>query len=231
MARVTKAAHAVGACTVWDVSHSAGAAPVDVMSAGTDFAIGCGYKYLCAGPGGPAFIYMRPGLGDDRWPALAGWMGHADVYAFARDYAPHAGVKKFLTGTPMVGANELASAILDIWPRIEPRKLWAKHRSLTDFLIAALKQECGPLGVAVNSPEDHERRGGNVSFRSPGAGLVVEALIDAGVISSFRKPDAIRFGVSPLVIRHADLWEAVQRLKRVLADGIWREPKYAKVSV
>ncbi|MGQ0486586.1 MAG: aminotransferase class V-fold PLP-dependent enzyme [Hyphomicrobiales bacterium] len=231
MGRVTKAAHAKGVLTVWDVSHSAGAVPVDVKAADADFAIGCGYKYLCAGPGGPAFIYMKPGLGDDVWPALAGWMGHADVYAFARDYAPHPGVKKFLAGTPLVGADELASAILEIWPKIDPAALWAKHKSLTDFLIAALWQECGPLGVTVTSPDDHFRRGGNVSFRSPGAGSVVEALIDAGVVSSFRKPDAIRFGVSALVIRHADCWEAVERLKRVLADGIWKQPEYAKVSV
>ena len=231
MARVTAAAHGRGALTVWDVSHSAGAVPVDVKGADADFAIGCGYKYLCAGPGGPAFIYVKPGLGDDVWPAIAGWMGHADVFAFARDYEPHLGVKKFLAGTPLVGAGELASAMLDVWPKVDPAKLWAKHKSLTDFLIAALKQECGPLGVVVHSPDDHGRRGGNVSFSSPGAGSVVEALIDLGVVSSFRKPDAIRFGVSPLVIRHADCWQAVESLRRVLDENIWRQPKYAKVSV
>ena len=231
MARVTQAAHKAGALTVWDLSHSAGAVPVNVSVSSADFAVGCGYKYLCSGPGGPAYIYLKPGLGDEIWPALAGWMGHADIFAFARDYEPHAGVKKFLTGTPLVGADELASAMLDVWPKVDPRELWERHRSLTDFLIGALKQECGPLGVVVNSPEDHNRRGGNVSFSSPGAGSVVEALIDLGVVSSFRKPDAIRFGVSPLVIRHVDCWEAVQRLKRVLAEAIWQQPKYAKVSV
>lgn len=231
MARVTAAAHAQGALTVWDLSHSAGAVPVDVKAADADFAIGCGYKYLCAGPGGPAYIYVKPGLGDEVWPAIAGWMGHADVFAFAQDYEPHDGVKKFLAGTPLVGADELASSILDVWPKVNPAKLWAKHKSLTDFLIAALKQECGPLGVVVHSPDDHGRRGGNVSFSSPGAGSVVEALIDLGVVSSFRKPDAIRFGVSPLVIRHADCWQAVQRLRRVLEEKIWQQPKYAKVSV
>ncbi len=231
MAKVTAAAHRHGALTVWDLSHSAGAVPVDVGAADADLAIGCGYKYLCTGPGGPAYIYLKPGLGDDVWPTLCGWMGHADVFAFARDFAPHPGVKKFLTGTPLVGADELASAILDVWPKVEPAKLWAKHRSLTDFLISALRQECGSLGVTVNSPDDHARRGGNVSFSSPGAGSVVEALIDAGVISSFRKPDAIRFGVSPLVIRHVDCWTAVQRLRRILAEKTWQQPKYEKVSV
>ncbi len=231
MARVTAAAHAKGALTVWDVSHSAGAVPVDLGGSGTDFAIGCGYKYLCAGPGGPAWIYARPGAADATWPAIAGWMGHADVFGFTRDFEPHPGVKRFLTGTPLVGADELASPLLDIWPKVDVQALWAKHKSLTDFLIACLERHCGPHGVEVTSPRDHIRRGGNVSFRSPGAGSVVEALIDLGVVSSFRAPDAIRFGVSPLVISHTDCFEAVQRLQRVLAEELWKQPKYAKVSV
>lgn len=231
MKTVTVAAHAMGALTVWDLSHSAGAVPVDVKGAGTDYAIGCGYKYLCAGPGGPAYIYARAGLADKAWPALAGWMGHADIFGFARDYEPHPGIKRFLTGTPLVGADELAAPLLDIWPKVDPQAMWGWHKSLTDFLIAGLQQHCASHGVEVTSPADHGRRGGNVSFRSPGAGSVVEALIDLGVTSSFRKPDAIRFGVSPLVITHEDCFVAVERLKRVLAEELWRQPKYAKVSV
>jgi kynureninase len=194
-------------------------------------AVGCGYKYLCTGPGGPAFIYARKDIADAVWPTLAGWMGHDDVFAFARDFAPHAGVKRFIAGTPAVAANELAKPLLDIWPKIEPKQLWARHRSLTDHLIALLDQECAPLGIEVTSPRDHGRRGGNVSFRSPGAGSVVEALIDLGVVSSFRKPDAIRFGVSPLVISHQDIHEAVMRLKRILVEEFWKQPKYKRVSV
>jgi kynureninase len=231
MTRVTRAAHARGVLTVWDTSHSAGAVPVALKDSGTDMAIGCGYKYLCTGPGGPAYIYAKKEIADAVWPALAGWMGHADVFGFTRDFSPHPGIKRFIAGTPAVAANELAKPLLDIWPKIDPRKLWAKHKSLTDFLIALLEQECGPLGIEVTSPRDHGRRGGNVSFRSPGAGSVVEALIDQGVVSSFRKPDAIRFGVSPLVISHQDIYEAVARLKRILADEIWQQQKYKKVSV
>ncbi len=230
MARVTAAAHAAGALTVWDLCHSAGAVPVDVEGANADFAIGCGNKYLCGGPGSPAFIYARKGLADRAFPAIAGWMGHADVLAFTRDYVPHQGVKRFITGTPLVGADELAGGMLDIWPQIEPRALWAKHKSLTDFLIGALRQQCGPLGVEVISPDDYDRRGGNVTFRAPGADAIVEALIAQGVIASFRNPDAIRFGVSPLVIRHQDCLEAVMRLRRVLESDQWQEAKYAKAS-
>ncbi len=231
MARVTAAAHSKGILTVWDLSHSAGAVPVDVKGADADFAIGCGYKYLCSGPGGPAYIYAKAELADAAWPAIAGWMGHADIFGFTRDYTPHQGIKRFLAGTPQVGADELASAMLDIWPLIDPPQLWDKHKSLTDLLIALLQQECGEFGVTVTSPADHVRRGGNVSFKSPGAGSVVEALIDAGVVSSFRKPDAIRFGVSPLVIRHVDIFNAVAKLRTILSEDIWMRPAYATVSV
>ena len=111
MARINVAAHAAGVINVWDLSHSAGVIPVDVRASGCDFAIGCGYKYLSFGPGGPAYIYGRPELIDAAWPAVAGWMGHADIFAFADRYEPHAGVKAVLTAPPMVGADELASAI------------------------------------------------------------------------------------------------------------------------
>jgi kynureninase len=231
MQRLTAAAHAKGVLTVWDTSHSAGAVPVALRQSQTDMAVGCGYKYLCTGPGGPAYIYARPDIADAAWPAIAGWMGHSDVFGFARDFAPHPGIKRFIAGTPAVAANELARPLLDIWPKIEPQKLWAKHKSLTDLLVNLLDQECGALGIEVTSPRDHERRGGNVSFRAPGAGSVVEALIDLGVVSSFRKPDSIRFGVSPLVISHQDVYEAVSRLKRILVEEFWKQPKYQKVSV
>jgi kynureninase len=55
----------------------------------------------------------------------------------------------------------------------------------------------------------------------------VQALLERGVVSSFRKPDAIRFGLSPLVLSHEDIWLAVDRLTEVLRSELWREPRFA----
>ncbi len=231
MERVNGAAHDRGALVLWDVSHSAGTVPIDARGSKADYIVGCGYKYLSTGPGGPAFIYVRPDLADRAWPPMCGWMGHSDIYAFSGDYQPHAGIKRFISGTPMVGANSIARCAAEIYGQYRPADIWARHRSLSEFFILTIETLCGPLGVEVTSPRDYDRRGGHVSFRAPGAGSVVEALIDAKVVSSFRKPDSIRFGISPTALTHVDIHESVQRLRHILKTEAWKDPKYADVSV
>ena len=231
MADICARAKAVGARTVWDLSHSTGAIPVDVTGAGADFAVGCGYKYLSGGPGGPAYIWMHPDHRDARDPTIRGWMGHADVFAFATEYAPMPGVGRQATGTPAVIANEVAHCAAEIWAQVDPKLLWAKHQALGDLIISLLEQECGALGVTVNTPRDYDKRGGHVGFSHPGAGPVCEALLDAGVVGSFRKPNALRFGLGALYLSYGDVWETVARLKDILQTERWREPRFQKVSV
>lgn len=231
MAEICAKAKAVGARTVWDLSHCTGAVPVDLMGDGADFAIGCGYKYLSGGPGGPAYIWVHPDQPEDAWPTICGWMGHEDVFAFATDYAPMPGVGRYATGTPMVIANEVAWCAAEIWREVDPRALWAKHEALGDLMMALLEQECGDLGVTVNTPRDYARRGGHVGFSHPGAGPVCEALLEAGVVGSFRKPNALRFGLGPLYLGYHDVWKTVARLKEILESESWRAPRFQKVSV
>lgn len=231
MAAVNRKAAAADALTIWDLSHSAGAIPVDLAGTDADFAVGCGYKYLCGGPGAPAWLYVHPRHQDRAWPAIAGWMGHADVFAFAEAYEPVAGVRRQLTGSPSILANEAMAAAVDVWREVKPADLAWKHRSLSETLLALLDEQCGALGVTVTSPRNYDERGGHVTFSHPGAGAVTEALLAHGVVSSFRRPDSIRFGLAPLALSHEDLWHAVARLRAVLESGIWREPRFQKVSV
>ncbi len=231
IAEMNERAHAVGALTVWDLSHSAGAVDVDLAGAGTDFAVGCGYKYLCGGPGGPAFLYVNPIHQDGTWPTISGWMGHAKWDQFLTEYEPDPGAARHLTGTPPVIANEVFAAAAEIWREVDRKDMARKHESLTETLIALLEQECGPLGVGINSPREYRNRGGHVSFSHPGAGPVSEALTDHGLLSSFRYPNSIRLGMSPLYHRHEDVWEAVAIIKDVLAREAWRDPMYQVVSI
>ena len=231
MRQTSALAHAHGALAFWDLSHAAGAIAVELQADGADFAVGCGYKYLCGGPGAPAWLYVRPEHQEKDWPVIAGWMGHQDVFAFAPSYGPLAGVRRHLSGSPAILANQAMSAAADLWKLIEPADLSAKHRSISELLVQLLQERCAALGVQVTSPLDYSQRGGHLTFSHPGAGSVTEALLAHGVVSSFRKPDSIRFGLSPMALSHVDVWTAVDRLVHVLDSGVWREPRFAKVSV
>ena len=231
MREINRLAHAAGAVTVWDLSHSTGAIPVDLMGDNADFAVGCGYKYLSGGPGGSAYLWVHPRHGDKAWPSICGWMGHQDVFAFATQYEPLAGAPRHATGTPAVIANEIFACAARIWQEVDAEQLWNKHRALGDLMISSIEQECAEYGVKVNTPRDYASRGGHIGFSHEGAGPLCEALLEAGVVGSFRKPDALRFGLGSLYLRYEDIWESVQRMKEILITERWREPRFEKVSV
>jgi kynureninase len=226
MSALTRQAHAAGALTVWDLSHSAGAVAIELRHCDADLAAGCGYKYLCGGPGAPAFLYVHPRLRDAAWPALCGWMGHADTFAFDPDFRPAEGADRFLVGTPAVLANAAFAAAAAIWRDVPPHALDARHRSLTDTLIRLLDEQCAGLGLELASPRDHARRGGHVAVRFEGAAPLAQALVGRGIVVSARKPDALRFGVHPLTTSHRELWDAVQVLRDLLRTGAWRDARF-----
>lgn len=237
MSSINRLAHRHGALTLWDLSHSAGAVAVNLREtdAEADLAIGCGYKYLCGGPGAPAYLYVHPRWQSLAWPAIAGWMGHADQFAFDPDYVPAPGIRRHLAGTPAVIANAAFAAAADVWRWVDPQALDARHRSLTDTLIALLDARCGALGLAIASPRDHAQRGGHVSvchtLADTNIDALGQALVAAGVIVSTRKPDSLRFGVHPLTTKHTDLWHAVDRLADILRTGVWRDARFARSTI
>lgn len=231
MGEINRRAHEVGAVTVWDLSHSTGAIPVDLMGDDADFAVGCGYKYLSGGPGGSAYLWVHPRHGDKAWPSICGWMGHKDVFAFATDYEPLAGAPRHATGTPAVIANEIFACAAEIWRDVDATQLWHKHQALGDLMISSIEQECSQYGVKVNTPREYSERGGHIGFSHEGAGPLCEALLESGVVGSFRKPDALRFGLGSLYLSFEDIWESVQRMNEILKTERWREPRFEKVSV
>jgi kynureninase len=229
MTALTRAAHAAGALTVWDLAHSAGAVPVDLLGSDADFAIGCGYKYLNGGPGAPAFVWVHPRHVDRFWQPLAGWMGHAAPFEFTPGYRPAAGIARYLCGTPAVLSLAALECGVDTVLAAEPLggvpALRAKSLALTRLFAAQVQATCPELTLA--SPADDALRGSQVCFAHPEIGYpVMQALIARGVIGDFRAPDILRFGFTPLYVRHVDAYDAAAQLRDVLQCGAWRQAAF-----
>jgi kynureninase len=224
MRSLTERAKALGAVTVWDLAHSAGALPVDVAAWGVDFAVGCGYKYLNGGPGAPAFVYVRPDLQAGVSPALSGWMGHAAPFAFELGYRPASGVDRLRAGTPPVLSMAALDAALDVFEGVGMLALRERSIALSEDFIRRIEADCPELELA--SPRDPDRRGSQVSFRFAEGYAAMQALIARGVIGDFRAPDVMRFGFTPLYIGFADVEAAAGALVEIVRTGSWDRPEF-----
>jgi kynureninase len=225
MRAINQAAHAAGALTVWDLSHSAGAIEVDLDGTGCDLALGCGYKYLNGGPGAPAFIYVAERLQDELANPLQGWMGHAEPFAFVDDYRPANGILKFLTGTPSILALAALDAGLATFDGISMADLEAKSRKLSYLFVSEVEARCGSE-VRLASPRDPAQRGSHVVFAHPEGYAVMQALIARNVIGDFRAPDLMRFGFTPLYTRFTDVVRAAEILGDILSSREWDQPRF-----
>ncbi len=155
MAATTAAAQAAGALILWDLSHSTGAVPVDLKGANADFAVGCSYKYLNGGPGAPAFAWAHPRhLGRLKQP-LAGWIGHADPFAFSRGYEPAPGARRLVCGTPQVLSLSALDEALKLWVDVDMLTLRAKSMAMTSLFIDATE---GWGGVSGSNSSARARR-------------------------------------------------------------------------
>ena len=227
MAGLTRAAHAAGALTVWDLSHSAGALPIDLEAAGADFAAGSTYKFLNGGPGAPAFIYVAARHIERVRPALCGWLGHEDPFAFDLDYRPAPGIARMRIGTPTILGLVALDAALDAWEGVTIEDVRARSVELSELFIGEVERRCPALELA--SPRSALERGSQVSLRFADAYPFVQALVDRGVIGDFRPPDVMRFGITPLYLDAGDIVRAAAVMEDVLAERSWDRPRYRQM--
>ena len=226
MAEITALAHARGALAIWDLSHSAGALAVDLNGAAADLAVGCGYKYLNGGPGAPAFLFVAERHQTHIRSPLTGWMGHADPFAFVDDYRPAAGVGQQLCGTPPILSLAALEVGVDLALGVDMAAVERKTGSLGDLFIALVESLCAGQGLSLASPREAAERGSHVVFAHPEAYAIMRALIERGVIGDFRAPDLLRFGFTPLYTRFADMLDAAEAVRDVLAQAQYREDRF-----
>ena len=228
MAAISAAAAAHGALSLWDLSHSAGAVPLELNCAGADLAVGCGYKYLNGGPGAPAYLFVAERHHAAIRQPLSGWMGHAAPFDFSSDFRPAPGIARMLSGTPPVIALAVLESGLDILAEAGMAALRAKSVALSELFMARIEARSAGHDLELLSPRDSAERGSQVSYSFEHGYGAVQALIARGVIGDFRQPDVMRFGLAPLYLRHVDVWDAAEALGEVLDGEEWRRHAYGE---
>ena len=212
---ITAAAHDAGALVVWDLCHSVGSVPLELDAAGVDLAAGCTYKFLNAGPGAPAFLYVAAALQESFEQPITGWMGNADPFAMTTDYAHAAGMRRALSGTPPLTGLTGVDEGVRIVAEAGMHRIRAKAVALTELAVA-LADDLGH-GIGIGSPRDPARRGGHVTVTHPDARTLSDELIAAGVVIDHRPPDGIRIGLSPLTTSYAELHRAMAVFRDVVS--------------
>lgn len=236
MAYITELAHQVGAIVLWDLSHSAGAVPVDLNQCNADLAIGCTYKYLNGGPGSPAYLYVRRDLQSSMQSPIWGWFADASPFSFNLEFTPTANIRKFSTGTPHILSMKAISPAVDILLEAKIERLREKSILQTQFLITLADELLAPLNFTIGSPRDADLRGSHISLKHPNAYQINQNMIDGSpsgirVIPDFREPDNIRLGVAPLYTTFNDILVAAEAITEIVEMNSYKKYSRQKLAV
>jgi kynureninase len=219
MARITKAGHARGAIVAFDLAHAAGNIELSLHDWDVDFAAWCSYKYLNAGPGAVAgvFIHERHAEAFDL-PRFAGWWGHdkATRFLMGPEFVPIRGAEGWQISNPPIFQLAALKASLDIFEEAGMKALAEKSRKLTgylEFLLGEIKEE----RISVITPSNAQERGCQLSIRVKDSDKTLFQDITAqGVSADWREPDVIRVAPVPLYNTFSDVYEFAEILRDCL---------------
>ncbi|MBE1286859.1 MAG: kynureninase [Alteromonadaceae bacterium] len=226
MAKITQAAHALGILVIWDLAHSAGALELSLDEHEVDFAVGCGYKYLNGGPGAPAFVYVNPIHLNRLKQPLAGWMGHANAFAFEQDYVPSDGIDSLLCGTPNIVSMAVLKGALTVFSDVHMSDVRQKSLKLSSFMVSVIEQHPALQSLELVTDMDDARRGSQIALAHPDAYAICQAWIEQGVMADFREPNILRIGFAPLYISYFDVLKATDSLAHIMQCKTYRAQQY-----
>lgn len=223
MKKINDLAHAKNALVLWDLSHAAGAVPVNLNESNADMAVGCTYKYLNGGPGSPAFLYVRKDLQEKLLNPIWAWFSHQKPFDFSLDYEAKNSIYKFATGTPSVLSLAATEPGLDLLLQAGIENLRQKSKLQSEFLIELIEKSLVPLGFTIASPLNVNQRGSHISIQHTEGYRINRAMIEPAdgstpIIPDFRPPNNIRLGIAPLYNTFQELFETVNRIKKIVDE-------------
>lgn len=218
MEKINEIAHERGAVVLWDVCHSAGAVPINFKKAKTDIAVGCPYKFLNSGPMGPSFVYVSSEYleNEDFVNPIRAWFAHKNQFAFSPEFEPYDDVRKFRTASPAIMLVASLNAALGITLEAGMEAIGQKAREQTSYLVELHDRKLARHGFSVATPRNPAERGSHISLSHENGYQISQALRQDKVVPDFRPPRFIRFGITPLYTTFFEIYQAVERLERIM---------------
>jgi kynureninase len=181
-----------------------------------DIAVGCSYKYLCGGPGAPAWAYVGKDLHTQIEQPIQGWWGTKNMFLMEPGYEAEQDLRRFLTGTPSVVGMQAMIDPVELIAEAGMSAIREKSLLLTEFVIAYSDEFLAPLGVSVATPRDPARRGGHVTLSHPLMREVNAQLWKEDIIPDYRDPGGLRIGLSPLSTSFHEVFLGMEKVKETL---------------
>lgn len=217
--RITETGHKYGCVVGFDLAHAAGNVELNLHDSGADFAAWCTYKYLNAGPGSIAalFVHERHAY-DFNIPRFAGWWGHNKSTRFnmRHDFDPLPGAEGWQLSNPPILSLAAIRASLDVFERAGFGALREKSLKLTAYLEFLLKM-IDDKRIRIITPENPDERGCQLSIQVIGSDKkLFKMLTEKGVVADWREPDVIRAAPVPLYNSFTDVYNFVELTKECL---------------
>ena len=219
MKEITRAGHVQGCVVGFDLAHAIGNVPLKLHDWDVDFAAWCNYKYINAGPGSVAsvFVHNRHGRNEDL-PRFAGWWGHNKETRFEMPskFDPIPGAEGWqISNLNILSATPLLPS-LNLFEEVGMDALREKSLKLTGYLEYLL-DHLDSEAFTIISPSGPEQRGCQLSIRFTRGGKTIhERLTGKNVMCDYREPGVIRVAPAPFYNSFDDVYRFVEILKEIV---------------
>jgi len=215
---ITIEAHKRNIIAGFDLAHGVGNLKLKLHEWNVDFAVWCSYKYLNAGPGAIAGVFIHERYAE-RFDLnrLSGWWGQNEKNRFlmSHNFEPMVGVDGWQTSNPTVISLACLKASLDIFDKVGFDNLINKSKLLTNYTEYLISNNISQKEkIQIITPSDPNQRGCQLSIRVNGADKrLFEGLEEANVVADWREPDVIRIAPVPLYNTFEESYRFVEILE------------------
>ena len=207
-----------GALMLWDAAHAVGSVVMDFDKKGVELAVGCTYKYGNSGPGAPAWLYVSKQMQNELRVPIQGWFAQRDQFAMGPTFERDESIRGFQIASPSLMGLRCIKTSFEMIEEAGIAEIEKKAAQGTAMMIELYEQWLAPLGFTLNTPRNHNQRGGHISLVHPEAEKIAIALRKfANVIPDYRVPNSIRVAISPLATSYVEVYDGFQRIRDLVS--------------